>query len=224
MGSPDLIRTAVAVVRRARIALLLVVATLVAELVDLVVVAHADGVPLAVPDSAELASCLAGVGVAGALGLWFGREPAMVGRVAAGWSRLRASRPGRGVVLELVAGAGRFARARGVRLTGALLAALVVHELTALGLHAEHGEGLWEIAAHVGGSVVPVALVVGGVLALLVGTRVVRSVVSARRPGRPLVVAVAPTVGRATPSRHAIVAGLLASLRIAGRAPPVALG
>lgn len=195
MGASDLTRSAVSLVRRARIALLLVAATLVAEGIDLAVVAHAERVPFALPVGAELVSCLVGLVVAAAIGLWLGADaPARLGR----W--------------------------RVLRLSGALLSSLVLHELTALGLDAEHGAGIWDVAAHVGSSVLPIALVLGAVLALLVGAQVVRRAVLARRTGAPWSVAIEPVAVRVAFARRSIVAGLLAALRVEGRAPPVLQG
>lgn len=202
VGSPDLHRPAVALLRRAPAALLLVLATLVAELLDLVGTTHADaGASGAGHAGAEIVAGLAGLAVAGLAGHAIARRGGSV--------------------------SGRSApAARVATTTGALFLALVVHELVAIGLHAEHGAGPAELLTHLVGTVLPLALGLGVLVALVVGVRVVHHVVVAgRRVVAGCVVVLRDPVARLlVPPAAAEPAGLLASLRRAGRAPPVARG
>ncbi|MEV4419488.1 hypothetical protein AB0L40_05855 [Patulibacter sp. NPDC049589] len=199
MGPLDLIRPAGDRLRRAAIALLLVAATLVAELLD--------GVAAGVVDGAATGPGLAGGEAVAGLG----------GLALAAFMGLRIARgqdvPSRGGI--------RLAAV----LTAGLVVALVAHETLALGLHVEHGACVADLGGHVLCVVLPAALVLGAGMALVVGTRVVRAAVTARRrlpvaPRGPRVLErfVVAWTGDVVPAR------LLPALRLAGRAPPALAG
>lgn len=197
MGLPDLHRPAATAWSRGRTALLLVAATLLAELFDLIGTGHAHvGPALTSHAGAELTASVVGVATAAAAGGWIDRR-----------------------------GDGAPLRRRVLSTVGALLLALAAHELAAVGLHAEHGAGAGELATHLAGTVVPLAVGLGLLVALAVGVRVVhRVVVAARRLGSGRAAATAAPASRLLLGAADVVpAGLLPALRLAGRAPPVAL-
>lgn len=196
MGLLDLIRSARGVVRSRRIALLLVAATLFAEVLDVLAEGASGSLTgTATVSGAEAVAAVAGVVTAGLLG-----------------GRIRGRRP-------------RTNRVRTTALlVGAIATALVVHEAVALGLDAGHGEALGPLLVHVVSGVLPVAVVLGLVVALLAGVHVVRRVVTRLR-GRRAADALAMPSGprrRLAPRRDVVPPGLLPALHLAGRAPPVA--
>ncbi|MGX6449506.1 hypothetical protein ACVU7I_15785, partial [Patulibacter sp. S7RM1-6] len=144
--------------RALRLPLLLVVTMLLAELLDVLGAAH--GGAEALTDAAWGLHALpgvAGLATAGALGWWLERREAA--RPCTSWTR---------------------------RLTatcGVLLLGLTAQELLALGVHAGHGDGLAELAAHVAEWVLPVVLGLGALLAVVVG--VARVVGRSRAGGAP---------------------------------------
>lgn len=193
MGLLDLIRPLREHARRRRIAVLLVAATFLAELLDVLGEGHSAVTGGASVSGAEAAASLAGLLTAGVLG-----------------HHLAASRP---------AGTGRT---RTVALAIAVLfGALLVHETGALLLDAGHGETALGVVEHVLAGVLPVAAVLGAIVALLAGVHVVRRAVTRRRACPPVDVVVPLAPRRLVVPRHTAASGLLRSLRLAGRAPPV---
>jgi hypothetical protein len=188
----DLIRTVGGAARRGRIAILLVLATALAEVFDLAAEAGPAGVTAGGP---EVLASFAGLASAAVLGAAFG---------ARGRRRPSPRIAGRAAALTLL-----------------LLLALVVHEAVAVLLHAEHGEGAGHLLVHLAAGVLPVAVVLGTLVAVVAGVRVVRRVVGVRRrrarAGVPVADAPAP---RRAPRHDVVPAGLLPALRLAGRAPP----
>jgi hypothetical protein len=113
---------------------------------------------------------------------------------------------------------------RVLAMVGVLLSGLLVQELTALLLHAEHAAGLANLAVHAGTVVAPAAAACGVAVALLVGVAHV-----ARRVW-PLLVAVVVLAIRAaaprtTHGRRGATppVGPLLARHLAGRAPPALL-
>ncbi|WP_210491478.1 hypothetical protein [Patulibacter sp. SYSU D01012] len=182
--------------RTARLPLLVLLAMLVAELLDVVGAASANGVALA--DAAGVPAAapeLGGLAVAGALALRVARRERR--EPCTRWPR------------------------RLAETTGILLVGLTAQELFALALHVGHGDGVAELAAHVAGSVLPLALGLGAALAFVVG------VVGAVRRGRGRIGAARTPVRPGAPARRPLPAaallpaGLLLARRHPGRAPPV---
>ncbi|MDO9408354.1 hypothetical protein, partial [Patulibacter sp.] len=189
MGLLDLIRPLREHAQRRRIVLLLVAATLLAELLDVIGEGRSGVSGVASISGAEALASLAGLATAGLLGRRIARPgPTRAGRV-------------RTAVLLIVA----------------LLGALLVHESTAMLLDAGHGETAGQLVAHVAAGVLPVAFALGVVVALLAGVHVVRRVAARRRGRGPLVVVVRATPRRRPAARReAVVPGPLRALGIAG--------
>jgi hypothetical protein len=107
----------------------------------------------------------------------------------------------------------------------ALGGALLVHELTAVGLHAEHSHGIGHLATHVAESVLPISLVLGATLALVVGVRVGRRVAAVPWTSIVVPARASTPATRILPGRRVgLPPGLSPAPRLPGRAPPVPAG